>query len=198
MREGATAVLLAGDLVEREDDFFEACRELGDGVCRFMEKNTQVIAVAGNHDVKVLPRLADRVPQFRLLGRSGKREHCDIVRVCESVTLWGWPFPQARVAQSPLANIRIARQPGINLGLLRCDTGRAVQAAYDPGRRHPLAPQRRRVTVTEPLRRTLEASSKKGLETVTSVPISRNSRRRDRGPCAGLLKHESAMLETYQ
>lgn len=129
-----TAVLLAGDLVDREDDFFEAYRELAAGVRRLMEKGIKVIAVAGNHDVKVLPRLAQQIPEFRLLGEGGEWEHCTIAAAGESITLWGWSFPQARVAHSPLANARFARQPGINLGLLHCDLG-ASDSPYAPVRR---------------------------------------------------------------
>ena len=132
--EDVTAVLLAGDLVEREDDFFEAYRALSDGVRRLMDRNIEVIAVAGNHDVKVLPRLADQIPQFRLLGRGGKWEPCEIVTAGESLTLWGWSFPQAKFTRSPLSNIQIARRPGMNLGLLHCDRD-ASQSPYAPVRR---------------------------------------------------------------
>ena len=67
---GVRAVLLAGDVVEREDDFFEAYRELSSGVERLTEKGVEVIGVAGNHDVKVLPRLANQIPSFRCSGRA--------------------------------------------------------------------------------------------------------------------------------
>ena len=45
---GAKAVLLAGDVVERADDFFEAYRELSRGVKRLADADIAIIGVAGN------------------------------------------------------------------------------------------------------------------------------------------------------
>ena len=117
----ARAVLLAGDVVEREDDFFEAYRELSGGVERLAEKGVEVIGVAGNHDVRVLPRLARQIPRFRLLGAGGDWQPHHIVADGEAITLWGWSFPQAKVSDSPLPARPFDRKPGINIGLLHCD-----------------------------------------------------------------------------
>ena len=62
------AVLLAGDVVDRDDDFFEAYRALESGVKTLADAGIAVVGVAGNHDVKVLPRLVRHIPKFRLLG----------------------------------------------------------------------------------------------------------------------------------
>ena len=118
---GVRAVLLAGDVVDRDDDFFEAYGQLARGVRRLADADIDVIGVAGNHDVKVLPRLAGEIPAFRLLGAGGEWEHCEIADGRESVTIWGWSFPQARVIQSPLPDAPFKRRPGLNLGLLHCD-----------------------------------------------------------------------------
>lgn len=115
------AVLLAGDVVERENDFFEAYRELEQGVRRLTESGIEVIGVAGNHDVKVLPRLAEHIPKFRLLGADGKWESWRIADDTDSITLWGWSFPHKEVSTSPLADQSFKREAGINLGLLHCD-----------------------------------------------------------------------------
>lgn len=118
---GVKAVLLAGDVVEGENDFFEAYRELKQGVQRLTEASIDVIGVAGNHDVKVLPRLTDHIPEFRLLGAGGQWESCRIVDDTEAITLWGWSFPEKEVRDSPLSNQTFTREGGINLGLLHCD-----------------------------------------------------------------------------
>ena len=115
------AVALAGDVVEKEDDFFEAYRELARGIKALTEAGIDVLGVAGNHDVKVLPRLAAEIPEFRLLGKGGLWEPWTLENGAEAVTLWGWSFPQTRVQQSPLPNAPFERQPGLNLGLLHCD-----------------------------------------------------------------------------
>ena len=115
------AVLLAGDVVERDDDFFEAYRELSSGVERLTENGVEVIGVAGNHDVKVLPRLAHQIPDFRLLGADGEWQSHLIAEKDEAVCIWGWSFPQRTVTTSPLRGVPFDRKPGINLGLLHCD-----------------------------------------------------------------------------
>lgn len=136
--KGVDVVVLAGDVVEREDDFFEAYRELHQGVVRLAEVGIQVVGVAGNHDVRVLPRLADEIPEFRLLGREGQWEHVKYNAGSESATLWGWSFPQPRVTVSPLAGERFERQPGgPNLGLLHCDRDQPA-SPYAPVTTHAL------------------------------------------------------------
>ena len=121
MQAKVRVVLLAGDVVDREDDFFEAYGELARGVSRLTDAGIGVVGVAGNHDVKVLPRLAKEIPAFRLLGAGGRWEPCEIVDGGEAVTVWGWSFPQKRVLQSPLPDAPFERRPGLNLGLLHCD-----------------------------------------------------------------------------
>ena len=121
LEAGVQAVALAGDVVEKEDDFFEAYRELERGVKTLTEAGIEVVGVAGNHDVKVLPRLASQIPEFRLLGEGGQWEPWSIEHGGDALTLWGWSFPQARVRQSPLPAAPFERRSGLNLGLLHCD-----------------------------------------------------------------------------
>ena len=125
------AVALAGDVVEKEDDFFEAYRELARGVKTLTEAGIEVVGVAGNHDVKVLPRLARKIPEFKLLGEEGEWEPWTLQVCADSLTFWGWSFPQAKVQQSPLPNAPFERWPGLNLGLLHCDRD-AGQSPYAP------------------------------------------------------------------
>ena len=118
---GVRAVLLAGDVVERENDFFEAYRELERGVKRLTGAGVQVIGVTGNHDVKVLPRLAQQIPEFQLLGAQGQWESRQIADDTGSITLWGWSFPRRTVRSSPLAGQTFDTGTGLHLGLLHCD-----------------------------------------------------------------------------
>ena len=137
--QGVKAVLLAGDVVDRDDDFFEAYRALESGVSTLADAGIDVIGVAGNHDVKVLPRLVRHILQFRLLGEGGRWESCRIESDGESVTLWGWSFPQARVLASPLEGYSPDPTPGINLGLLHCDRDAGPDSPYAPTSRLELA-----------------------------------------------------------
>ncbi len=115
------AVLLAGDVVEGATDFFEAYRELAAGIRRLSEAGIRVLGVAGNHDVHVLPRLADQVAGFELLGRGGKWESVTLEADGSRATVHGWSFEADAVRTSPLAGPRLERGPGLNFGLLHCD-----------------------------------------------------------------------------
>lgn len=121
IREKVDAVALAGDLVEREDDFFEAYRELRDGVGRLTGEGIRVAAVAGNHDVQVLPRLAAHIPEFELLGADGGWQRIELECGGERLQLWGRSFTTANTREDPVAGHTFERGPGPNLGLLHCD-----------------------------------------------------------------------------
>lgn len=129
--ESVDIVALAGDVVEREDDYYEAYRELSDGVGRLAAAGIPVVGVSGNHDVRVLPRLAERLDGFRLLGRGGEWESIEASADGETVTLHGWSFRQEQVRRSPLEGIRLQRRAGVNIGLLHCDRDQP-HSAYAP------------------------------------------------------------------
>lgn len=117
--EGLAAVVLAGDVVESLDDRFGAFPHLESGVARIAGARVPVYGVAGNHDVHALPRLADRLPAFHLLGRGGRWER---VPASPGVELVGWSFPDRAVRESPLATGVWPDGAGaITLGVLHCD-----------------------------------------------------------------------------
>ena len=136
------AVLLAGDVVEQEDDFYEAYGDLRRGVDRLAAAGIPVLAVSGNHDVQVLPRLADAVPGFRLLGRDGAWEVREVAgRDGRRVQVLGWSFPERRVSTSPLAAHELPALesgPAPVVGLLHCDRD-AAGSPYAPVRSAELA-----------------------------------------------------------
>jgi predicted phosphodiesterase len=125
------AVVLAGDVIESEDDLFEGYRALSRGIETLIEAGIVVVGVAGNHDVQVLPRLADQLEGFHLLGRGGRWERLALGTDDEPVTLHGWSFAQAVVDFCPLGEVRFERGPGANLGLLHCDLD-ARSSRYAP------------------------------------------------------------------
>ena len=117
------AVVLAGDVVEGIEDRFEAYGHLERGVRKLSEKKIKTLAVAGNHDVQALPRLADQIDQFKLLGRGGKWESVEITgRSGGRVRLLGWSFPEKHVRRNPLNDPmeKIPEDLPI-IGILHCD-----------------------------------------------------------------------------
>lgn len=121
LEQGVNAVVLAGDVVEDEDDFFEAYRELATGVERLLAAGIRILGVVGNHDVRVLPRLADQLSGFELLGRGGEWESVTLESAGVQLTLHGWSFPSPHYRESPLQHANLVRGPGTNLGVLHAD-----------------------------------------------------------------------------
>lgn len=140
-RERPAAVLLAGDVVDDPRDAYEAYADLAAGVDVLHRDGVPVLAVAGNHDVEVLPRLADEVEGMRLLGRGGRWEAAILEDGAEVVRVVGWSFPQPRVTASPLAHgLEDALggfPPGSTIGLLHADLD-AAASDYAPVRRTEL------------------------------------------------------------
>ncbi len=122
------AVLLAGDVVDQDNARFEAFGPLKDGVERLLAAGIGVFAVAGNHDVDALPRLADVLPGFRLIGRGGVFEWVEVEAAGRPVAhVLGWSFPEARVTSSPFERSTVPEPPpgGLpRIGLLHGDLGR--------------------------------------------------------------------------
>ena len=122
LAEEVDAVLIAGDVVEQNDDFYEAYPELRTGVDRLAAANIKVLGVVGNHDVHVLPRLADAVPGFTLLGRAGTWERVTVVgKDGTDVDILGWSYPHDVVTTSPLASLGTVAKRRTTIGLLHCD-----------------------------------------------------------------------------
>ena len=119
--ERVDAVALAGDVVDRDDDFFEALRDLQTGVERLVAAGIRVLGVAGNHDVTVLPQLVEQIDSFELLGAGGRWQRVCLESGGTMLHLWGWSFPQTQVFTSPLTGVDFDRPPGVNLGLLHCN-----------------------------------------------------------------------------
>lgn len=124
-------VALAGDLVDQEDDLFEAYQPLEEGIKQMVQAGIDVVGITGNHDVAVLPKLARHLSDFKLLGAQGQWETHSLEKQGERLTIHGWSFPKAQVTQSPLAGHTFQRSPGLNIGLLHCDRDQ-VDSVYAP------------------------------------------------------------------
>ncbi len=126
------ALLLAGDVVEQDDDFYEALADLRRGVERLAAAGVRVLAVAGNHDVTVLPRLAAAGAGVELLGAGGRWSAVELVGGDGGrARVVGWSFPERTVATSPLEAPLPQRSGLPTIGLLHCDRGQTA-SRYAP------------------------------------------------------------------
>lgn len=117
IRRKVDAVVLAGDLVDQNRDFFVAYGQLKSGVQKLADAGIRILAVAGNHDTEILPRLASEIEGLELLGEGGEWQ----AREVDDVTILGWSFPRSQVRQNPLASLPRTRRKGTVIGLLHCD-----------------------------------------------------------------------------
>jgi DNA repair exonuclease SbcCD nuclease subunit len=97
-------VCLTGDVADESNRFWEAIGPLEQGIGQLAEHDITTLAVAGNHDFEVLPRLADQLApeHFRLLGRGGQWERATVELRGQRVAVAGWSFPDRYVATSPI------------------------------------------------------------------------------------------------
>lgn len=138
VEENVLAVVLAGDVVDCIDDRFEAQRAMEPGLSKLQAAGIPVIAVAGNHDVKSLPRLADMGLGLKVLGRGGNWECIPIDQDGETIChLTGWSFFQPQQMVSPLLSLTTPEVASDlpNLGVLHCDVDQN-NGPYAPVKRH--------------------------------------------------------------
>src|ERR1700744_3019899 len=66
-------VVLCGDIIDRNNRYFEAIGPLQSGIDRLREDNITVYLVSGNHDFDVLPQVVRRYSDdgVKLLGKNG-------------------------------------------------------------------------------------------------------------------------------
>ncbi len=146
------AVLLAGDVVDSEDDRFGALAVLEPALEELLGHGIDVVTVAGNHDVHALPRLAEllgaddarRPPgsgggdgrgRFVLLGAGGKWEEFTVRgRDGSELLVTGRSFRSPRERESPLAGLPAGRPGGdiARIGLLHCDVDGGPSSHYAP------------------------------------------------------------------
>ncbi|GAB4222934.1 MAG: DNA repair exonuclease [Acidobacteriota bacterium] len=137
LRLGVDAVLLAGDVVDQDNAFFEALEPLERAVDRLAEAGIPVLAVSGNHDARVLPRLAGRLRGLRLLGADGRWE---VARVGTDaaggagLSVVGRSFAGPRSGRVPLEDLAasLAGKGGPVVGLLHADLDGAPDSPYAP------------------------------------------------------------------
>jgi DNA repair exonuclease SbcCD nuclease subunit len=124
IEERVDLVALSGDVVDRENRYFESFGPLERGIRRLGAAGIPTVAVAGNHDFDVLPKLAPSLGKsFRLLGAGGSWERVSIARDGKpALHLVGWSFPAEHVAASPLGGFPALPEDGVPvLGLLHAD-----------------------------------------------------------------------------
>lgn len=120
---GVDAVIVAGDLVDRENKYAEAFGAVESVATTLAEANIPLVAVAGNHDTGVLPDLAGAINNLQLLGRNGSWERTALTDADGEPCLHldGWSFPSRYHHESPLATYDLVDEGVPRLGVVHAD-----------------------------------------------------------------------------
>lgn len=123
--EGVDLLALSGDVIDQENKYYEATGPLERGVRRLAEAGIPVVAVAGNHDYDVLPRVFKDLgsENATLLGAGGRWERHTIHKDGKpTLHVDGWSFPSQRYLDDPLHGYSPEAADGVpTLGLLHGD-----------------------------------------------------------------------------
>lgn len=124
------AVLLAGDVVQADNAWLEAFGALVPGLERLKAAGIRVVAVAGNHDAEVFPRVGQYTDAMVILGRQGRWESITL----GNVRITGWSFPAASHTGNPLRDFHPEPLPAgmASIGLLHCDLDAPPGSPYAP------------------------------------------------------------------
>lgn len=128
--ERVDLLLIAGDLVDHANRFYEAAGAAEAGVRALAAEGIATIAVAGNHDYDTLPWIGRGfAPEiFRVLGSGGSWErHTVVVDGRAALHIDGWSFPAAIVADDPARDHPRWPRDGVPvIGMLHGDLGQPV------------------------------------------------------------------------
>jgi len=128
-------VLITGDVVDRENRFFEAYGPFEEGLGRLDEADIPVVVISGNHDFDVLPQLMDGLDfeQVQFIGEDGNWERTTIEKDGDPLLyVDGWSFPNEHVLQSPLEEYdRSSPSDAPLIGLAHADLD-APESEYAP------------------------------------------------------------------
>ena len=117
------AVVVAGDLVDRENRYAEAFGAVESVASTLSGADIPFFCVAGNHDHNVLPDLAEAIDDVQLLGRDGTWERAILAGTDgePQVHVDGWSFPSRYHHESPLATYDLIDEGVPRLGVVHAD-----------------------------------------------------------------------------
>jgi DNA repair exonuclease SbcCD nuclease subunit len=133
--EEVDLVVVAGDIVDRKNRYFEAFGDFEAGVKKLTEEEIPLYVVAGNHDFDAVPDLLEGLSDYEItqLGRNGEWEFAALpVDGNPSIHIAGWSYPDRHVDYNPLDQLQVRFTDGPPaLGVLHGDLGSA-DSRYAP------------------------------------------------------------------
>jgi DNA repair exonuclease SbcCD nuclease subunit len=119
------ALLLAGDLVDSDEDFFEACNVLEKQIAILKEAKIPIIAVIGNHDSFVYKKISKIVDSddFYVIGKDEKWESKKFYFKDRVIRIDGFSFNKSVLHYDPFEkyNLLPCEEGEVAIGLLHGD-----------------------------------------------------------------------------
>jgi len=129
------ALLLAGDLIDKNGLFIEMHGIFRKGILKLQEQGISVIAIAGNHDAKVLDQFnrALGLSGFCLLGADGNWERKSFNFRERTLHVDGISFTDSFMRNNPIISRKWEPVPrgDVLIGLLHCDVD-IMESKYAP------------------------------------------------------------------
>lgn len=140
IQQSVDAVVVSGDIIDRENQYFEAFGAFRGGAERLDDAEIPTIVVSGNHDYNSLPQLVSGLDldNLTLIGSGGSWERYTLSQDDQPILhIDGWSFPQEHVLKSPLSQYSMADSDVPVIGLLHADITSA-DSDYAPVEQHDL------------------------------------------------------------
>ena len=104
IEEDIHVLVIAGDIVEHANRYFEAASALEAGLAKLDQAGISVFLVSGNHDYDVLPALMERrqFENVHFLGQGGNWEFKTVEIAGQKIQFAGWSFPKMHYYNDPL------------------------------------------------------------------------------------------------
>lgn len=131
---GVDAVVVTGDVLDRENSFYEAWGPFEAGLSRLEADDIPLFAVAGNHDYGVLESFFQSMSPSNghLLGEGGRWQREALSRAGEPVLYFdGWSYPRRHPQLNPLDSFDLEHPDRPALGILHTDLNRS-KSKYAP------------------------------------------------------------------
>ena len=120
-------IVIAGDIVEQENRYFEAVSALEKGLDKLKKHDVSIVLISGNHDYNVLPQIIEGrgYDHVHLLGKEGKWDTCVLDFEGLEVQFVGWSFTGRTYRKDPLENFdnTIIKSDLTTIGLVHGEYG---------------------------------------------------------------------------
>ncbi len=101
-------LLMAGDIIDRDNKFFEAYNPLRNNLLKLAQNDVSIYIIAGNHDYNTLEEVISdfKHPNIHYLGKNGTWSQAVYEKGQDKVQIIGWSFPSPTYDLSPFSKLK--------------------------------------------------------------------------------------------